>query len=112
MASSASDTPSEQLAAALFAQAEGHAERRGFRFGDGADHDMRHMALIAAEAVMARPDREAATSEAERAFGRLIEAMIAARGEVYGLDALRDNVIGEGTLHRARMQICPLWPIC
>ena len=105
-----------------------YAASCGYRFGEGAEHDLPRIAAEAAGRISDRIsqydrsklDEESLHLKAEHdikvgevAFSLLIEEMIAARMHVYGPEAAaREGIIGEGTLARAKEILCPFWPIC
>lgn len=108
----------EPVAALIFADAERYAAGKGYTLGEGADHQFRYIAGVAASQIAEKPDdageRQAMTAEAKRAFHAVIDAMIASRSDAYAGDAERmdGNIIGEITLAMAHNKLCPIWPFC
>jgi hypothetical protein len=106
----------QDVAANLYAAATDAANAKGFRLGQGADHDIRQMAERAVDRLGLDdlPDHDVATAiqTARNAFERLVEQMVL---EVDAIPGYRENnpgVIGEHTLRRALDWLCPLFPIC
>ncbi|MGR8925295.1 hypothetical protein ACU8MB_16280 [Rhizobium leguminosarum] len=102
----------------LFTFASHHAERFGYRFGDGAESDVRNAAGNAASAINERvnqekkPDkRELYVRQAEGAFEFLVERMIF-EALTNKRIPLAPGIIGEKTFEAARALLCPCWPIC
>jgi hypothetical protein len=89
----------------IYERAVEYAQKRGYRFGDGADAMIRSHAMQAGEQI-------ARMSEASRAFEKLIDAMIEAANEIPGYKLDRPHIIGEQTYGKALGKICPLWPFC
>ncbi|MBY3233394.1 hypothetical protein HFO17_02255 [Rhizobium laguerreae] len=103
----------------LFTFASHHAERFGYRFGDGAERDVRNTAGNAASAINERvnqenkPDkRELYVRQAEGAFEFLVERMIFEALTNKKIHPGQPGIIGEQTFERARALLCPCWPIC
>ena len=109
----------QETAALLYAAAEQIAQLEGMRFGEGADLDLRNIAMQSAAKIDARAagginsaDGRELVHQAEQAFALLAREMVNAREEVYDQARLAQNIIGEQTLDWARRKICPLFPIC
>ncbi|TBZ77017.1 hypothetical protein [Rhizobium leguminosarum] len=103
----------------LFTYASHHAERFGYRFGEGAEGDVRSAAGNAASAINERveeekkPDkRELYVRQAEGAFEFLVERMIFEALTNKKIHPGPPGIIGEQTFERARALLCPCWPIC
>ncbi|MEM9973704.1 MAG: hypothetical protein AAF771_05945 [Pseudomonadota bacterium] len=105
----------------IFAHAERHAARLGYRFGDGSDQDVRQLADMAVAEVRIA-DRaglefspmgaEVRMRQAEAALEVLVEQMVIAANEIPGYADSHPGVIGEQSLREALRKICPIWPIC
>ena len=108
----------EPIADRIMAQAERYAAGKGYRLGEGAEHQFRHVAGLAADVIVQTPlesdARRAKTAEAARNFRAMIDAMIDARPAAYAGDAerLEGDIIGEVTLAAAHDRLCPIWPFC
>ena len=101
----------------LFAAAQARANMRGFRIGDDAGEDIWLHAQTAAEQIHERASLTNVSEselilEGEKAFEKLIDAMIDGANEIEGYRITRGDVIGEQTLKWAMSRLCPLWPIC
>ena len=93
--------------------ASNYVANRGYKFGEGVEHWIPHIAEQAARRIEAdRGSTEKAIKEAERAFARLIDEMIAAANRIPGYNLRRPNTIGEETRDQAMLVLCPIWPIC
>ena len=109
----------DELETMLWSSATDRAAEQGYRLGDGASDQIRYVAhKTAAEITTGSQDDERVRAEADRAvaaFQTLVDTMIEVRGVAYAADAARLNsdVIGEETLHHARLKLCPgFWPFC
>ena len=109
----------EETAALLYAAAEQVAQLEGMRFGEGADEDLRRIAMELVAKIDARadgginsPDGQELVHKSEQAFAQLAREMVNAREHVYDQARLAMNIVGEQTLDWARRKICPLFPIC
>ena len=100
-----------ELGKRLFGAAERAAKQRGVRFGQGADGDIRFIADQAAREIaqLPAPEQKDKAAQAEHALERLVDAMVEATDEIPGY---QKGIIGEKTLERAKIKLCPLWPIC
>lgn len=113
----------------LFRHSELHAARLGYRFGDGAEGDVRNRARDAARRLVDpapptvsddRPpphsgstvSNEIAVRQAEVALEVLVEQMIFAARSISGYEKSHPGVIGEETFRKALAAICPAWPLC
>ncbi|ASR10775.1 hypothetical protein CHY08_27230 (plasmid) [Rhizobium leguminosarum bv. viciae] len=103
----------------LFTYASRHAERFGYRFGEGAESDVRNAAGHAASTINERvgkekkPDRrELYVRQTESAFEFLVERMIFEALTNKKIHPGPPGIIGEQTFERARALLCPCWPIC
>lgn len=100
----------------LLAFAHWRAARRGFRFGKGAEQDLRQMVEDTVDRILTG-DRRGMTktqmiTAAEKALGRMVSEMIKARGLIIGYADAHPDTIGEQTMGWARSKLCPLFPIC
>jgi len=103
----------------LINYAHWYAAVQGYRFGQGAEHDIEYTARQAigkmfGTKVPARltPRHQAMLIQAEAGFAMLISTMIEGRSQISGYAARNPDTIGEETLGWARSKICPLFPIC
>lgn len=103
----------------LYSAALSQAVALGYRFGDGADSDMRSRARDAATMIFQAPrsdaEREFDIEHAVRTFRLVVDTMIGMRREAYRHSPadLQGNLIGEETLRLAMVRLCPgLWPFC
>lgn len=116
-AAAASGGAASRGAQQLFAAAEAVAKSKGFRFGDGAEGDILSYAQFAYEkiherALLTNISEGELMREGERAFERLVNAMIDGANQIEGYRATKGDIIGEQTLAWAMSRLCPLWPIC
>lgn len=104
----------------FFSHASWVAASQGYRFGPGAESDVRSVARRAAVEIASgydkNADRKAADlriSTAEAAFHRFVLAMIDGATIHRLTDAsYPDDQIGELTFEAAKKSVCPLWPFC
>lgn len=106
----------DQLSAHLWNAAQRRAAKAGVRFGQGADSDIRTFAHRGADLILgSHPNvglNEPMVRDAEAAFERLVDEMVAAASSLPGYRAQNTNTIGEQTLALALSRLCPLFPIC
>jgi hypothetical protein len=109
----------DELAAALFASAQAHADEQGMRLHSLAESEMRRLTLQAAQRMLLEnPEMDRGDPllrRAETAFQRLVDEMVH-QGPRYRGDEADDDAVKpalrEDTLRRALKQLCPLFPIC
>lgn len=106
----------DQLAARLWNAAQRRAAKAGVQFGQGADSDIRSYADRGADRILsaypgAGPN-DPVVRDAEIAFERLVDEMVAAASNLPGYRAQNPNIIGEQTLAAALSRLCPVFPIC
>jgi hypothetical protein len=84
-----------------------YAASRGYRFGDGAQDDILHMAEEASEALLAKKFNEALLEAnirmTEGEFMVFIENMI--------IGAQYPDILGEDTFKFAKRKLGPMWPL-
>ena len=106
----------DQLSAQLWDAAQRRAARAAVRFGEGADSDIRAFAQRGAELILRKHPNvsvsDAVVRDAETAFERLVDEMVAAASNIPGYRAKYPDVIGERTLSEALSRLCPVFPIC
>lgn len=108
----------QAIADGIFGEAERYATGKGYTLGEGAEHNFRYVAEVAARQIVeSRPNsssRRAIRAKAKRNFHKMIDAMIASRSDAYAGDAGRmdGDIIGEVTLAMAHNKLCPIWPFC
>ena len=101
----------------LFAAFEARAKARKYKVGPDATSDVRNKAQAAAARVQKRVAEGRVTEKellatAEAAFKALAEAMIASAQNIEGYAFQNPGILGERTLERAMLRLCPLWPLC
>lgn len=104
----------------MFNAAETHARSRGYAIGYDATNEIRTMADQAVANLRARRGTQEAASALTdeeihvgiQAFQRMVDVMIEASFGIPGYREAHPGIIGERTLERARLQLCPFWPIC
>lgn len=111
--------PNSAIQERLYSFAARYAERFGYRFGPGAEDDVRQAAGTAASAINERvkqenvPEkRELYIRQTEGAFEFLVERMIFEALTNKQIHPGPPGIIGEQTFERARALLCPCWPIC
>jgi hypothetical protein len=107
----------QEISVRLFNAALARAQQDKFRFGAGADGDIRGHANDAAvrirdAAVAENVPIEPLIKKGEDVFRQLIEGMIAERANIPDYERIYPDVLGERTLGRALLALCPLWPLC
>jgi len=108
----------DDIAEAFFDTAVRRANEHGMRLGQGADYDIRRLAMEAAVRIRLHADTGAAEQLAQElesgfvAFQRLIDEMVSAASNILDYRQTHPGVIGEETLNLALLRLCPLFPIC
>ncbi|MEL6798706.1 MAG: hypothetical protein AAFO80_02410 [Pseudomonadota bacterium] len=111
----------DETAERLFTHATQHAHRLGYRFGDGAEQDIRGLCQKAASelgrnvigiAGIRSAGGEVKLRQSEVALEVFVEEMVKAAQAQPGYLATNSNVIGEQTFAVALRSLCPIWPIC
>lgn len=82
------------------------AKHYNVNLGAGADIDIKALVSKAAKALV---QDQARIPEAEKAFQRLIDEMVASSKQIANYPP---GVIGEETLAKALAGLCPIFPIC
>jgi len=107
----------DEIRELLINAAESRARDKGYRFGPGADSDIKNFADKGAQEVIATSNREQKpigdlVGTARHAFETLVDQMITAKTTLPELRDQDPGIIGERTLGEALSDLCPIWPIC
>jgi hypothetical protein len=91
-----------------------YARGKGYQFGSGADAYMRAHATNAAMQIDALPKSKQTQKlkKTEDSFNTLVDEMINEAHTIPGYEKANPGIIGEDTLKRALLTLCPLWPFC
>lgn len=90
---------------------------RGYGFGGGSSTDIKKYSRTAAHEVVIHPGYKAGLGgvlirRADQAFETLIDGMIVAANEMPGYLKHHPGTLGEDTLYKAQVALCPIWPFC
>lgn len=94
--------------------AKAYAAGKGYRFGPGADNYMRQHATNAGTQIDALPKSKQTLKlkKAVNNFATLVDEMIKEAHTIPGYENAHPGSIGEDTLTKALLTLCPLGPFC
>jgi hypothetical protein len=112
----------DEISSQLYAVAAARSKHHGLGFGEGADQDLKSMALEAAERILEaaknKPKENAedyvrgAVRVGSEAMSTFVDEMVVSRLKIPNYMDSHPETIGEDTFRRAKSVLCPIWPIC